>query len=167
MQSCKFFSKPGTHTCSLYLNTLPLSLRRSRDLFTLHVLVICFSCNFTHKQTYDSQQATSMVEKTYGRVTVFDPDHALTMFFIFVWLDYLWLSICFQGFEYQTEPSKCCGKCVQHSCVLVDTHNSTHIIKVGTLKRLFKWNFPINLNNKSYETIVAIWGIGHLLVNYR
>ncbi|KAI1895641.1 hypothetical protein AGOR_G00108320 [Albula goreensis] len=37
---------------------------------------------------------------------------------------------CQQGFEYEVVPGKCCGKCVQKSCVVV-LGNETHVIEVG------------------------------------
>lgn len=43
---------------------------------------------------------------------------------------YLTLS---QGYEYQTEPGKCCGTCVQIGCIFTTPNNVTvHVIKVST-----------------------------------
>ncbi|KAM7406669.1 hypothetical protein PAMP_001034 [Pampus punctatissimus] len=35
------------------------------------------------------------------------------------------------GYEYQTEPNKCCGKCVQKSCIFTTPDSTTHIIEVN------------------------------------
>lgn len=42
------------------------------------------------------------------------------------------LPLCLQGYEYQMEPGKCCGKCVQKSCVFTTPDNTTHVIEVST-----------------------------------
>lgn len=43
---------------------------------------------------------------------------------------YLTLS---QGYEYQTEPGKCCGTCVQMDCIFTTPDNVTvHVIEVST-----------------------------------
>ncbi|XP_029318688.1 intestinal mucin-like protein, partial [Cottoperca gobio] len=38
---------------------------------------------------------------------------------------------CFEGYEYQTVPDKCCGTCVQKSCIFTTPDNTTHIIEVN------------------------------------
>ncbi|XP_074481538.1 mucin-5B-like [Sebastes fasciatus] len=38
---------------------------------------------------------------------------------------------CSIGYEYQTVPDKCCGKCVQKSCIFTTPDNITHIIEVN------------------------------------
>uniref|UniRef100_A0A669EMA0 VWFD domain-containing protein n=1 Tax=Oreochromis niloticus TaxID=8128 RepID=A0A669EMA0_ORENI len=40
---------------------------------------------------------------------------------------------CSAGYEYQTEPGKCCGTCVQTDCIFTTTDNVTvHVIEVST-----------------------------------
>ncbi|GAA6233826.1 intestinal mucin-like protein [Lates japonicus] len=39
---------------------------------------------------------------------------------------------CSEGYEYQTESKKCCGKCVQTSCIFTTPDKTTHIIKVNS-----------------------------------
>lgn len=41
------------------------------------------------------------------------------------------LSSHLQGFEYVTDPAKCCGSCVQTSCIYTTPDNVTHIIGVS------------------------------------
>ncbi|XP_039982445.1 intestinal mucin-like protein [Xiphias gladius] len=38
---------------------------------------------------------------------------------------------CSKGYEYQTLPAKCCGTCVQKSCIFTTPDGTTHIIKVN------------------------------------
>ncbi|XP_024911219.1 intestinal mucin-like protein isoform X1 [Cynoglossus semilaevis] len=38
---------------------------------------------------------------------------------------------CQEGFEYVTDPAKCCGSCVQTSCIYTTPDNVTHIIGVN------------------------------------
>ncbi|XP_053177615.1 mucin-2-like [Scomber japonicus] len=37
----------------------------------------------------------------------------------------------YKGYEYQTVPGKCCGKCVQKSCIFTTPDNTTQIIEVN------------------------------------
>uniref|UniRef100_A0A4W6CZY1 VWFD domain-containing protein n=1 Tax=Lates calcarifer TaxID=8187 RepID=A0A4W6CZY1_LATCA len=39
---------------------------------------------------------------------------------------------CSEGYEYQTESNKCCGKCVQTSCIFTTPDKTKHIIKVNS-----------------------------------
>nr|XP_020479275.1 intestinal mucin-like protein [Monopterus albus] len=39
---------------------------------------------------------------------------------------------CTDGYEYQTDPDKCCGTCVQKSCVVTTPDSTTHIIEVNS-----------------------------------
>ncbi|KAL3066148.1 hypothetical protein OYC64_016154 [Pagothenia borchgrevinki] len=38
---------------------------------------------------------------------------------------------CPKGYEYQTLHGKCCGKCVQKSCIFTTQDNTTHILEVN------------------------------------
>ncbi|XP_046898338.1 intestinal mucin-like protein [Hypomesus transpacificus] len=38
---------------------------------------------------------------------------------------------CSQGYEYQTVVGQCCGKCVQTSCVVILSDNTTHIVQLN------------------------------------
>ncbi|XP_039982419.1 mucin-2-like [Xiphias gladius] len=40
---------------------------------------------------------------------------------------------CPLGYEYQSIPGQCCGKCVQTSCIVMLSKNSTHMLKPGTV----------------------------------
>lgn len=40
--------------------------------------------------------------------------------------------LCLQGYEYQTATDKCCGTCVQKSCILTTPENTTYTIEVST-----------------------------------
>ncbi|XP_042265947.1 intestinal mucin-like protein [Thunnus maccoyii] len=40
---------------------------------------------------------------------------------------------CPLGYEYQIVPGQCCGKCVQTSCVVTLSNNSTHTLQPGTI----------------------------------
>eukprot|EP00064_Thunnus_orientalis_P016582 superscaffoldBa00003318_g16648 len=37
----------------------------------------------------------------------------------------------YKGYEYQTVPGKCCGTCVQKSCIITTPDNTTHITEVN------------------------------------
>ncbi|XP_034018488.1 intestinal mucin-like protein [Thalassophryne amazonica] len=39
---------------------------------------------------------------------------------------------CDKGYEYQEVPNKCCGKCVQKSCIFTTEDNMTHVIEVNS-----------------------------------
>ncbi|KAE8297171.1 Mucin-5B Ovomucin, alpha-subunit Precursor [Larimichthys crocea] len=38
---------------------------------------------------------------------------------------------CSEGYEYQTEPDKCCGQCVQKRCIFTTPDNTTRVIDVN------------------------------------
>ncbi|KAK5935957.1 hypothetical protein CgunFtcFv8_021265 [Champsocephalus gunnari] len=38
---------------------------------------------------------------------------------------------CSKGYEYQTVQGKCCGKCVQKSCIFTTQDNTTYILEVN------------------------------------
>uniref|UniRef100_A0A3Q1I939 Uncharacterized protein n=1 Tax=Anabas testudineus TaxID=64144 RepID=A0A3Q1I939_ANATE len=42
---------------------------------------------------------------------------------------------CPLGYEYKNVPNQCCGRCIQTSCIVMLSNNSTHILKVGILKK--------------------------------
>lgn len=43
----------------------------------------------------------------------------------------LTLSHCLQGYGYQTVSGKCCGTCIQNSCIFTTPDQTTHVIEVS------------------------------------
>ena len=54
-----------------------------------------------------------------------------------------WFSVCVtvQGYEYQTVPGQCCGNCVQTSCVVTLSDNSTHTLQVCIYVQFKSFNY--------------------------
>ncbi|XP_043915177.1 mucin-5AC-like [Protopterus annectens] len=65
---------------------------------------------------------------------------------------------CKPSFEYRTVPGKCCGECIQTSCLIVLPNNSTQLLKPGE-----KWS-PSNDNCTQY-TCTLVNGQYILLTN--
>lgn len=59
-------------------------------------------------------------------------------------------SLCLQGYEYQTVAGKCCGKCVQKSCIFITPDNRTNIIEVSSAASQHLWGQGCELGKELY-----------------